>query len=272
MFTNANDLQKYVLLNYSEITDRRIDEEHWDLECTKCKIVRGFQVIRRDVVGQATQYGDGINHTFESPFAYVFRCPVCGTFKVWIVYELGERNEAGKSKTHRYLVASLPSEGLEDIEELPEDPPALRVAYREAIRAKAANAPHAAATMFRRALQIITHDLIGVKSRTLADELRLAVGRTYNGVTISTNFSQNAYIVKEAGNQGAHPDQDPDLLDFTLQDVEDLQDIFMELVRELFVVPAAIEKTRAGFMARKKITLSSRVMALSGLRMMPPFP
>ncbi len=46
----------------------------------------------------------------------------------------------------------------------------------------------------------------------------------------------------------------------------------MELVRELFVVPAAIEKTRAGFMARKKITLSSRVMALSGLRMMPPFP
>jgi putative ABC transport system substrate-binding protein len=37
-------------------------------------------------------------------------------------------------------VTSIPGEGLEEIDELPADPPALRTAYRQAIRAMDANA------------------------------------------------------------------------------------------------------------------------------------
>lgn len=62
------------------------------------------------------------------------------------------------------------------------------------------------------------------------------------------------YIVKEAGNQGAHPDSDPDLLDFTAEDANDLRNIFMEIVSELFVIPAAQKKARDEFLARRKIT------------------
>ena len=63
------------------------------------------------------------------------------------------------------------------------------------------------------------------------------------------------YILKETGNQGALPDKDPDLLDFTPQDAQDLQSIFMELVSDLFIFPEATRKEKADFLACRKITL-----------------
>jgi hypothetical protein len=187
-------------------------------------------------------------HIFS--YARYVRC-----FKQWIVYELNERTDQGGTRARYFRVTSVPAEGLEDIAELPDEPKSLRVAYRQAIRAMDANAPLAAAAMFRRALQVITRDLIGVKPGNLAAELQAVVGKIYNGIPITSNFANVGYIVKEAGNQCAHPDTDPDLLDFTPQDASDLQQVFMELVSELFVVPATIEKTRADFLARRKITL-----------------
>jgi uncharacterized protein DUF4145 len=116
-----------------------------------------------------------------------------------------------------------------------------------------ANANLAAAAMFRRALQVITRDLLGAKPGNLANELNDSVGRAFNGGIITSNFADVGYVVKEAGNQGAHPDEDPDLLDFTAEDAHDLQQIFMELVSELFIIPAAKEKAKQEFMARRKI-------------------
>jgi len=108
--------------------------------------------------------------------------------------------------------------------------------------------------MFRRALQIITRDILGAKPSNLAKELRDVVGKKFNGATIDNDFSDISYIIKEAGNQGAHADDDPDLLDFTQKDAEDLQKIFMELVSKLFVEPEAVRKTREGFLRKRKIT------------------
>jgi hypothetical protein len=176
-------------------------------------------------------------------------------FKQWIVYEINERIDENTRKAHYFRVTSVPAEGLEDIPELPDKPESLRAAYRQAIRAMDANAPLAAAAMFRRAVQVITREMIGVKKPgNLAKELEAAVGMQYNGVIITNNFANVGCLIKEAGNQGAHPDADPDLLDFTPQDASDLQQIFMELVTDLFVIPAAVEKARADFLARRKIT------------------
>ena len=174
MFQNTTDLKNYVRENYPEVTDQRIDDDHWDLECTHCKLTRGFQVIRHDIAGidNARRYGGALafKRNFDTPRIYLFRCPVCKAFKQWIVYELTRRNDAGS--THYFRVTSVPSEGLEDIEELPKDPPSLRTAYRQAIRATDANAHLAAAAMFRRALQVITRDLLGAKPGNLANELK----------------------------------------------------------------------------------------------------
>jgi hypothetical protein len=84
----------------------------------------------------------------------------------------------------------------------------------------------------------------------MTDE-RAVVGKTYNCTTITVNFEDIGYVIKEAGNQGAHPDDDPDLLGFTSQDTEDLQQIFMELVCELFIVPVAKQKAKEEFLARR---------------------
>lgn len=252
MFPTTKELTTYIEENYPEITDSRIDEEHWDLECTECKMTRGFQVIRRDIAGFQTQYAR-YNEDLEAPITYLFRCPVCKTFKQWIVYERQFRDEEGNWIKRYFRVTSVPNEGLEEIAELPSDPASLRTAYRNAVRAMDANASIAAAAMFRRALQIITRDLLGAKPGSLGNELNDVVGRTFNGGTITRNFADIGYIIKEAGNQGAHPDADPDLLDFTAQDAEDLQQIFMEIVSELFVVPAAKQKAQEEFMARRKV-------------------
>jgi hypothetical protein len=258
MFLTDKDLDQYVVENYPEITNHRMDDDHWDLECTYCKITRGFQVIARYVNGKLTQYTSGTPHfseDFHAPVTYLFRCPKCKAFKLWSVFRVERKESDGKFHMHYYRLTSLPSEGLEDIEELPEDPPALRVAYRQAIRAMEANAHLAAAAMFRRALQVITRQMLGATPGNLANELREVAGKDYRGVKLTSQFVQNAYIVKEAGNQGAHPDSDPDLLDFTPRDAEDLQDIFMEIVSELFIVPAAMQKAKADFLGRKKIVL-----------------
>jgi len=116
-----------------------------------------------------------------------------------------------------------------------------------------ANANLAAAAMFRRAVQVITRNLLGAKPGNLANELNEIVGKRYNNMTVTTNFANVGYIIKEAGNQGAHPDRDPDLLEFTAQDADDLQRVFMELVSELFIIPAASKKAREDFLARRKI-------------------
>jgi len=225
MFKDFDELEKYVIDNYQEVTDNRINDAHWDLQCTQCKVVRGFQLVKRVLSGHTVREYAGIPEfrpDFGAPVTYLFRCPVCKAFKQWIVYEF-------LAKRRYFRVTSVPSEGIEDIDELPADPPSLRTAYRQAIRSMDANAPLAAAAMFRRALQVITRDLLGAAPSILGKELNQVVGKSYNGVVVTNDFATVGYIVKEAGNQGAHPDKDPDLLDFTLKDAQDLQDIFMEL-------------------------------------------
>lgn len=253
MFQSDDELNIYVAENYPEVSDSRINEAHWDLECTMCRVTRGFQVVKRTISGSMTQYS-GFSQDYSAPVTYLFRCPVCKAFKQWIVYELEFKNSEGKWRTHYFRVTSVPSEGLEEIDELPANPPSLRAAYRQAIRAMDANANVAAAAMFRRALQIITRDLLGAKPGNLANELNEVVGKPFNGGTITSNFATVGYIVKEVGNQGAHPDKDPDLLDFTAEDAEDLQQVFMEIVSELFIIPAAKEKAKRDFLARRKVT------------------
>jgi hypothetical protein len=252
VFKNDNDLKKYIKETFLEVTDARVDDDHWDLECSICKVARGFQLTKRILVGHQTEY-ESFSIDYSAPTTYVFRCPVCHTFKQWIIYELYFSVGTGKSENHYYRVTSVPNEGLEDISELPEDPPSLRIAYRQAIRAMDANANIAAAAMFRRALQVITRELLGAKPGNLANELNEVVGKSYHGSAITANFADIGYVIKEGGNQGSHPDRDPDLLDFTAQDATDLQLIFMELVSELFIVPAAKQKAKQDFMARRKI-------------------
>ena len=255
MFKDGEAQKKYIIENFPEVTDSQKDENHWDLLCSTCDIVRGFQVIKVAYSLKAGPYADIVD--WYVPQTIRLRCPVCGTYKFWLIFGLVFTETRGNGQVHNvvkwYKITSIPNDGSEEIEELPDEPTSLRIAYRQAVRAMDANAHIAAAAMFRRGLQIITRDILKAKPGTLASELKSVVGKEHNGVTVSENFSKVGYIVKEAGNQGAHPDPDPDLLDFTQQDAEDLQRIFMRLVAELFVAPEVARKTTEAFLKRRKI-------------------
>ena len=258
MFDTEENQIEYIKETYPEVTDSRINDDHWDLHCPNCKTTRGFQVVQRaEGRTESDQYGI-YSVDMQAPRAIYFRCPVCKTYKQWIVFKITLIEERADGKrynvTRYYRVASLPSEGIEDVDEIPADPPALRIAYKQAIRAMDANAHIAAAAMFRRALQVITRNILGASPGNLGNELKEVVGKKFNGVNVTNDFSDVGYIIKEAGNQGAHPDKDPDLLDFTAQDAQDLHKIFMELVTDLFIVPEATKKTRSEFLKRRKIS------------------
>lgn len=258
MFTNKEEQWAYVVENYFEVTDKKIDEDHWDLFCSTCNVVRGFQVVETQIaLGRASGYSK-YTADFSAPFTTYFRCPVCAAYKMWLLFRKNEdfvdTDGRTKGRYRYYRVTSIPNDGIEEIKELPENPPALRTAFKQAIRAMDANAHIAAAAMFRRAVQVITRKILGAPPANLGVELEWIVGKTYNGTAITSNFSNNAYIVKQAGNQGAHPDTDPDLLNFDQADAENLQQIFMELVAELFVIPEAKKKAKENFMQRRKIT------------------
>jgi len=255
MIQTKDDLRKYIEENYIEITDSRINDEHFDLYCETCGLTRGFQVIEKNTHINGTSYS-GYSQDFDYPEGICFKCPVCNTYKIWLVYKLFyiEKIEGNTKTINRlYKVTSIPNEGIDDIKELPDKPEALRQAYREAIRAMDANAYLASAAMFRRALQVITREIFKVKPGNLSNELREITGKKLGSTTLTTDFSANSYIIKEAGNQGSHPDNDPDLLKLNSQDATDLKNIFMELVTELFVVPAAIKKTKEEFLKRRKV-------------------
>jgi hypothetical protein len=171
MFKNRADQVKYITENFPEVTDYRRDRAHWDLHCDHCKITRGFQVASTAVQQHRTGYSVQGQDPYW-PTCYWFRCPVCATYKQWIVYSVMHKirkaeGEEPEDVARYFRVTSVPSEGLEEINELPEQPPALRTAYRQAIRAMDANAHIAAAAMFRRALQVITRTLLGANPETL---------------------------------------------------------------------------------------------------------
>lgn len=129
----------------------------------------------------------------------MLQCPSCGRHRIWIVF-------ADIENRRLYRLLSLPGEDETEIPELPGDPPSLRRAYREAMRCIGANCPTAAAAMFRRALQIITRDILGAPPGNLADELKtLKNKKNALGVALTQDFHDNGYILRETGNQAAHP-------------------------------------------------------------------
>ena len=157
-----------------------------------------------------------------------------------------------EEKTFRLL--SIPGEAQYDIPGLPEEPASLKKAYLEAVKSIDNNCPMAAAALFRRGLQIITRDILGAKPSRLANELKSLKNKQNKlGVKLTKDFHDNAYIVKEVGNQAAHPDNDPDLLDFVPEDAENLHRIFLEIVAELFVAPEAARKAKEELFEKRKL-------------------
>jgi hypothetical protein len=258
MHLGDEDFAKYVASHYPDVTDQILGQAHIVNHCHTCNRGMGLQILVVDTAMKPTQYGR--EEDFSFPYTAMLRCPVCMRHTIWILYRINKIVE-NEYRASIYRIAAIPSEGKHDIPELPEKPEALRAAYTEAICCLRNNCPMAAAAMFRRALQIITRDILGAKVGTLASELASLEKKPNKlGITLSKSFSTNGYIIREVGNPAAHPDSDTDLLDFTHDDAQNLYEIFLEVVAELFITPAAAQATKT-LMERRKLSQSTGVPA-----------
>jgi hypothetical protein len=253
MMLTDDDFASYISANFEDISSRFEDENHLSGHCSNCSRDVAFNIIEyRTATRRTYRHGTPtIEDAPKMPRTMVFRCPIrgCGHFNLWIIAEVFIDH-----KKLTFLLRAMPDDH-EEIEGLPDDPPQLKAAYREAVRCLNAGAPLAAAAMLRRGLQIITRDILNTKPGNLASELKQLKGASNPlGIPLTKDFADNAYLLKEAGNQGAHPDADPDLLSFDPKDAEYLHQVFVEVVAEIFVAPAVAKKARDAFLKRRKIT------------------
>ena len=247
VFFNARQLDLYITEHFQDVTGLLL-KERVKKYCPKCEIHMGFEMVE-----SAHNYQGGSE--FRHPYSTLIQCPSCESSAMWLLYKIYARGSNGERLDRIYRLLEMPGASVFDIPGLPAEPHALRKAYNEAVRSLEANNPMAAATMFRRALQIITRNILGAKPGKLANELQEVSGKNKLGIALSQYLQNNSYIIKEIANQAAHPDKDIDLIDFTHEDAQSLYELFLEVVSELFVIPEAKERARRDLLARRKVAL-----------------
>jgi hypothetical protein len=265
MLLNSAEIDKFIASTYPNVTKTVLDREHIGAHCPICKRDVALKISHITSSNYASRYGKQFA-VIAVPFTVSLQCPICNGLAIWVLYRIQTLKDidvapedllqvkSNFQQINIYRLAAIPPEGQYEIPDLPKEPASLGTAYSEAIRCLDNNCPIAAAAMFRRALQIITREILGAKPGKLADELASLVGiKNRLGVVLTTSFDTYGYIIREVGNQAAHPDRDPDLLSFTNQDAQDLYEIFLKIVAELFVAPTAAKKAAEGIMERRKL-------------------
>jgi hypothetical protein len=112
----------------------------------------------------------------------------------------------------------------------------------------------ASAILFRRAIQILAKDILGAQGRGLSSQLEwLKLNKNLLGIELGVVFHDNAKIIKNIGDQGAHPDNDITLHNFTREDADGLHDLFISIVTEVFVKPAKMQAIQEELKKSRKL-------------------
>jgi hypothetical protein len=113
----------------------------------------------------------------------------------------------------------------------------------------------AAAILFRRAIQIVAKNVLGAKGKTLFNQLEwLKTNKNSLNIDLTEVFHENAKIIKDIGNQGAHPDDDITLHEFTKEDANGLHDLFISIIHEIFVKPEKMKALQEELKKNRKLS------------------
>jgi hypothetical protein len=135
-----------------------------------------------------------------------------------------------------------PPPGISDLD--PAIPSPISNAYREGIRAMWAQAPRAAAVMFRRTLEAIVKTT-GSDAAKAAAEKNLAGGLSTMADEggLDRSLADWAKEIRIVGNVGGHFDASG--ADVFPEEAQDLSRLLRELLRYLYEMPARIKRTRS---------------------------
>jgi hypothetical protein len=193
-------------------------------------------------------------------FATMFiQCPSCErkSFLQTVVLSTLENSEGGGSKWvyEYYKLYLLPTtEHKYEIKDIPSEHTSLKQTITEAIYCLDGSQYISAAIMFRRGLQILAKDVLGATGKDLYNQLEwLKTNPNKLGVSLTNMFHDNSELLRKVGNQGAHPDNDPTLHNFTEDDANGLHDLFLVIINEVFVLPAKMKALQDELKTRRKI-------------------
>lgn len=108
--------------------------------------------------------------------------------------------------------------------------------------------------MYRRGLQILVKEILGANGPTLEKQLNWLKSNSNNlNIDLTELFHDNGKLIRQVGNQGAHPDDDPDLHVFSESDAKAVHDLFMELINAVFIIPAKMKSLKEDLKSRRKL-------------------
>jgi len=259
---DENEFSEYVRQNYQCLfeTDNPFVESEISGTCDVCQREAFLKVH-----SSANQGIIGWNTGMPTFVTYFIECPRCRRKSILTTVRLTKDQSAGKKDINGkneikkmfqiFRLFRLPT-GEEAFinKDIPAEYASLKNAVAEATYCLAHSKNIAAAILFRRAIQILTKDILGASGKTLHSQLEwLKVNKNKMGIDLVDVFHDNAKIIKDSGNQGAHPDDDITLHVFTKEDAEGLHDLFISIVHEVFVKPAKIKSLQEELKKNRKL-------------------
>jgi len=192
------------------------------IECPNCRNKSFVQLVQFSNQKSIKGENGGTQHTFEYLFYRLYRIPV--------------------------------SDKEQINSDIPEKHTSLKKTINEANYCLSKGKYIASAIMFRRGIEILVKDILGAKGRTLFKKLEwLKSNENLLKIDLTEVFHENSKIIKNIGNQGAHPDDDITLHAFKKEDADGMHDLFLSIVYELFTKPKRMKALQEELKASRKL-------------------
>lgn len=259
---DKEEFNKFIKTNYEKIydTDEWVDfKDELDGFCEGCQKDVFFKIHSRSY-----QHTNFIKLRIPTFITYFIECPRCNRTR-FINFVLLEENvyfgkdtfdeEIINKRYELYQLYSIPTNDENFVcKDIPDNYETLKESVSEALYTMNHGKLISSAIMFRRSLQIIVKDILGAKGNTLFKQLEwLKVNTNLLSIDLTNLFHDNSKLIKDVGNQGAHPDDDITLQNFTKDDVNALHDLFLIIVNEIFIKPAKLKALQEELKKNRKL-------------------
>lgn len=259
---NLEEFEKYIRTNFELLYEASTSElnKEFDSHCDSCQRDVFMKIHSR--IYQHSYYRDNGLPDFVT---YYMECPGCKrkafikTVRIEINKPTGKKDEDGEDETvlmfQHYKLYRLPEREEAYInKDIPEAYETLKSTVSEANFCLKHSKNLSAAILFRRAIQIIVKDILGGTGKNLFLQLDwLKNNKNKLNIDLTEVFHENSKIIKDIGNQGAHPDDDITLHNFTKQDAEGLHDLFISIIHEIFVKPIKLKAIQDELKQNRKL-------------------
>lgn len=248
---NESEFTKYIKANFKSILTTTSSSYLTELasHCDFCKRDVYLKINMR--WQEKTTYRNEALPNFATMF---IQCPSCQrkSFMQTVVLSAIKDKEYAYEYFRLYLLPT--AEHKYEIKDIPDDHISLKQTIAEAVYCLDGSQFISAAIMFRRGLQILAKDVLGATGKDLFKQLEwLKTNPNKLNVNLTNLFHDNSELIRKVGNQGAHPDNDPTLHNFTEEDANGLHDLFLIIINEVFVLPEKMKALQEELKARRKI-------------------